>query len=224
MLALAHMLIGVHDWFSLRNIQDLMSTWGYPVLFGLLVSCGLGVPLPEDIPLMLAGYFVANGKMHLSFAAICAWMGIIAGDCMLYTLGWHYGMGITKVPFIGKHVTAERVKKAELLFQRYGIWVVAIGRMFAGIRGAMVVAAGTIRYSFIPFIIADGLAAIVSGGLFMSLGYWAGTKLGDLEALRDKIEHYERYVLGGLILAIIMLVIWKWPRKPKGPPPQIPSA
>jgi len=221
LLATANILTRIHGWLSLRNIQDLMSTWGYPVLFGLLFSCGLGVPLPEDIPLILAGYFVAIGKMHLGLAAITAWLGILAGDCMLYNFGRRYGMGITKLPFIGKHVTAKRIRRAELLFQHYGIWVVAIGRMFAGIRGAMVVAAGTIRYSFVPFIIADGLAAVVSGGLFMSLGYWAGTKLGDLEALADKIKHYERYVLGGLILAALALVIWKWPRTP---PPDSPGA
>ena len=218
MLVLANMLTGFHNWFSLRHVQDLMSTWGYPVLFGLLFSCGLGMPLPEDVPLTLAGYFIANGKMQLGFAAVFAWLGIILGDCVLYSLGWHYGMGITKVPFIGKHVTAERIKWAEIRFQRYGVWVVAIGRLFAGVRGAMVVASGTIRYNFVLFIIADGLAAVVSGGLFISLGYWAGTKLGDLESLRDKIEHYERYVLGGLILLIILLVIWNWP-KSKPPEP-----
>jgi membrane protein DedA with SNARE-associated domain len=219
---LANILTDFQNWISLRHVEKLMGTpWGYSVLFGLLFSCGLGLPLPEDIPLMLAGYFVANGKMHLGIAAVCAWLGILAGDCMLYMFGRHYGMAITKVPFIGKHFTSERIKLAELLFQHYGIWVVGIGRMFAGIRGAMVVAAGTIRYSFIPFIIADALAAIVSGGLFMSLGYWAGTKLGDLEALRDKIEHYERYVLGGLVLLILAFAIWKSTR-PK--PIQEPSA
>ena len=216
---LAHILTPLFDWISLSHVEKLMGTWGYPVLFGLLFSCGLGLPLPEDIPLVIAGYFVANGKMHLGIAAVCAWLGILAGDCMLYTFGRHYGMGITKIPLIGKHFTADRIKRAELLFQHYGVWVVGIGRMFAGIRGAMVVAAGTIRFSFIPFIIADALAAIVSGGLFMSLGYWAGTKLGDLEALRDKIEHYERYVLSGLILLIIAFGLWKWLRPKPAPEP-----
>ena len=42
--------------------------------------------------------------------------------------------------------------------------------MFAGIRGAMVVAAGAMRFNFIKFVIADGLAALVSGGLFVWLG------------------------------------------------------
>jgi membrane protein DedA with SNARE-associated domain len=154
----------------LTDIQDLMGTWGYPVLFGLLLSCGMGVPLPEDIPLMLAGYFVAIGKMNLVYAAVSAWLGIMGGDCMLYWFGHKYGLGITKVPVIGKHVTAQRIQYAERLFQRYGTWVVGVGRLFAGIRGAMVIAAGTIRFNIVRFLIADGLAACVSGGLFIALG------------------------------------------------------
>lgn len=197
----------------LTHIQNLMGTWGYPVLFGLLFSCGVGMPLPEDIPLLLAGYFVANGKMHLVIAAVAAWCGIIAGDCVLYSLGRKYGLGITRVPFIGKHFTAQRIQYAERLFEKYGSWVVGIGRMFAGVRGAMVVAAGTIRFNFIRFLIADGLGAIVSGGIFLALGYWAGTKLGDLETLRTKIQHYEHYVMGGVILIVVAIVIWFWVRR-----------
>lgn len=199
----------------LTRIQDLMSTWGYPVLFGLLFSCGLGVPLPEDIPLLLAGYFIANGKMNLFIASIAAWCGIVAGDCVLYSFGRRYGLGITRIPVIGKEVTAERIKWAEGYFQRHGILVVAVGRLFAGVRGVMVITAGTIRFNFVPFIIADGLAAIVSGGLFMSLGYWAGRKLGDLESLREKISHYEHRVLGGVIVIAILVGFWVWWRSEK---------
>jgi membrane protein DedA with SNARE-associated domain len=208
----------------LTRIQNLMGTWGYPVLFGLLFSCGLGLPLPEDVPLILAGYFIAIGKMHLGIAAVCAWLGIIGGDCMLYWFGYKYGLGITKVPIIGKHVTAKRIQYAERLFQRYGTWVVGFGRMFAGIRGAMVIAAGTIRFNIVRFLIADGLAAIVSGGLFMLLGHWAGKKLGDLEALREKIQHYEHYVLGGLILLVLLFVLFTIWRKRQHKPPVMEKA
>src|SRR5205823_2172717 len=112
---LASIFSTLREFISLRHIQDMMGTWGYPLLFGLLFSCGLGVPLPEDIPLILSGYFVANGKMHLVWAAIAAWCGIIGGDCVLYSMGHKYGLAITKVPFIGKHVTAQRIQYAERL-------------------------------------------------------------------------------------------------------------
>src|SRR5258707_15305073 len=184
---------------NLERVAELMDIgWaGYLVLFGLLFSCGLGMPLPEDIPLLVAGMLVGAGKMHLLIVAICAWCGIIGGDCVLYYMGHRFGLNITKVPFIGKHVTKDRIVQAERLFAKYGVWVVGVGRLFAGIRGAMVVAAGTIRFNVVRFLIADGLGAIVSGGLFMALGYWAGKKLGDLEELRKKIQHYEHRVLFG---------------------------
>jgi membrane protein DedA with SNARE-associated domain len=196
--------------FSVNQVEAWFEWGGYFVLFGLLFACGLGLPLPEDIPLLLAGYFVANGKMHLVIAAVVAWLGIIGGDCMLYHFGKKYGLNITKVPFIGKHVTQERILRAEQLFERWGVWVVAVGRLFAGIRGAMVVAAGAIRFNFVKFLIADGLAAVVSGGLFIALGYWAGKKLGSIAEMRERIKGVEHWVfLGvGVAVALVFLVVW----------------
>src|SRR5215212_2761871 len=163
--------------FDINRVLDLMNRGGigYAVLFGMLFLCGLGLPVPEDVPLIVSGVLIGSGKMHLAIAAPLAWAGIIGGDCVLYYLGRRYGLNITRVPFVGKHVTKARIERAEKFFERWGIWVVAIGRLFAGIRGAMVVAAGTIRFNFIKFIIADGLAALVSGGLFV----WLGMKFGE---------------------------------------------
>src|SRR6185295_18583359 len=99
--------------FSFDSVEQWIEAGGYFVLFGLLFACGLGLPMPEDIPLMIAGALVANGKMHLAFACVIAWCGIIGGDCVLYHLGKKFGLEITRVPFIGKHLTKERIEKVE---------------------------------------------------------------------------------------------------------------
>jgi len=203
----------VHHHTVLDRVQDWIGRGGYYVLFALLFSCGLGVPLPEDVPLILAGYFIAIGKMHLAIAAVVAWCGIIGGDLVLYHLGKKFGLEITRLPLIGKHVTRQRIEWVEHKFEKWGIWVVAVGRLFAGVRGAMVVASGAIRYNLIKFVIADGLAAVVSGGLFMGLGYWAGKKLGDLNHLREIIKHYEDRILIGAIVAAVIFVIYLWWRR-----------
>jgi len=188
---------------SVDRVLDFMNRGGigYGVLFGMLFLCGLGLPVPEDIPLIASGILIGRGKMHFAIAAPLAWGGIIAGDCVLYFLGRRHGLNITRVPFVGKHVTKARIEKAEKLFERWGIWVVAIGRLFAGIRGAMVVAAGTIRFNFIKFIIADGLAALVSGGMFMFLGYKFGQNL-------DKIHKYKGWIALGFAIAGIFAIIY----------------
>src|SRR5688572_9717461 len=160
--------------FDPQTVERWFVSGGYFVLFGLLFACGLGLPLPEDIPLLLGGYFVALGKMNIVWVGVLAWLGIIGGDCCLYWLSRRYGMGITNVRFIGTHVTKDRILWAQAKFEKYGVWVVAVCRLFAGVRGAMVIAAGVVRFNFVKFVIADGIAALVSGGLFVYLGYLAG--------------------------------------------------
>src|SRR5690606_29516630 len=115
------------------QVVDLLEAGSYLLLFGLLFACGLGLPLPEDIPLLAAGALVARGRMDLAIASVAAWCGIIGGDCALYFLAKRYGINITRLPLIGRHVTRERIERVERLFEQYGIWVVAVGRLFAGI-------------------------------------------------------------------------------------------
>jgi membrane protein DedA with SNARE-associated domain len=195
------------EMFDPNTISGLIEAGGYFVLFGLLFACGLGLPLPEDIPLLCAGFFISQGKMHWVPAAIVAWAGIIGGDIALYHLGKRFGLEITRVRFVGKHVTPERILMAEKWFARHGVWVVAGGRMIAGVRGAMVVAAGAIRFNFLKFIIADGLAAIISGGLFLVLGWWLGNKLGSVDAIRLYLKEYEHWVYGGILIAIVVVAV-----------------
>src|SRR3954464_8744490 len=97
----------IKDFFSAAHIESLMEAGGYAVLFGLLFACGLGLPLPEDIPLMIAGALVAKGQMHLVGAAIAAWCGIIGGDILLYHFGRKFGLEVTRMPWVGKHFTRE---------------------------------------------------------------------------------------------------------------------
>ena len=194
--------------FSPEQVQAWFEWGGYFILFGLLFACGLGLPMPEDIPLLAAGFFIAHGKMDWAIAGALAWLGIIGGDCVLYSFGRRYGLNITYVPFIGKHVTKERILRAEELFERWGVWVVGFGRMVAGIRGAMVVAAGATRFNFWKFVIADGLAALVSGGAFVALGYWAGKKLGSIAEMREKIKGVEHYVILGVLLVVSVVALY----------------
>ncbi|MEO6435726.1 MAG: hypothetical protein ABIP55_08180, partial [Tepidisphaeraceae bacterium] len=97
------------DWIAVFFSPEQVERWfewgGLFILFGLLFACGLGLPMPEDIPLLAAGYFIAQGKFHWIPACVVAWLGIIGGDCVLYSFGRRYGLNVTRVPFVGTHVT-----------------------------------------------------------------------------------------------------------------------
>jgi membrane-associated protein len=212
------------DLLAIFHLEEHVKTWmqagRYGALFLLLFSCGLGVPLPEDLPIITAGVMIAHHHMNLALAAPLAWAGIIAGDCMLYALGWRFGYNVTKLPLIGRHITLTRIQRAEVLFERFGILVVGIGRMFAGVRGGMVIAAGTTRYRFIKFIIADGLGAIVSGGFFMYIGYWFGANTAHF---KDELHAFRiRFLICGAVVGVVATIFIWW--RMTRPTPLTPAA
>jgi membrane protein DedA with SNARE-associated domain len=193
-------------WLNIHHsVHELLTNGGYFALFSLLVACGLGLPLPEDIPLFTAGILIARGSMHPVLAPLVGWCGIMAGDTALYCVGAVFGPKVTSLPIIGRHITEKRLASMHVWFERYGLWAVGIGRMFAGIRSAMVVVAGTTRFHYGKFIFADALAAIVSGGVFMWFGYYVG-----VHHVKD-FEKYRWEITGGLVvLGLVLTAILVW--------------
>jgi membrane protein DedA with SNARE-associated domain len=205
--------------FQVPTVRHWIERGSYFALFGLLFSAGLGFPLPEDVPLIASGVLIFHQRMSLAIAAPLAWLGIIGGDCVLYAMGYQLGEKIVNAPLIGRHVTLPRLKRAEQLFLKYGIFMVFLGRMFMGIRGAMVVTAGTARFKFVKFIIADGLGAVCSGGLFMYLGYW-GAEYGRETERAVHVVKREMWIIA-LAIAVILFIIFFW-RDRRGRKRQIP--
>lgn len=191
------------------TIESWLAAGGSLLLFLLLMACGLGLPLPEDIPLIAAGALIAAGKLEWWHVAVAGWGGIMCGDLILYHLGRRFGHHVSRLPVVGRHLTERRMERVEAWFRRYGIWAVALGRMVAGVRAVMVVTAGTIRFSRVKFVLADGVAAVASGGVFVLLGYWLGQNLPEL--LR-RVEHGKLVLFGGLAGVAAVAGVWWWRR------------
>jgi membrane protein DedA with SNARE-associated domain len=71
------------------NIQESMQVAFYPVLLSLLVLASLGVPIPEDIPLIVSGMLLRTHPGIASWPGtlLVAMTGIMAGDLILFRLG-----------------------------------------------------------------------------------------------------------------------------------------
>jgi membrane protein DedA with SNARE-associated domain len=197
-----------------QQIELWIQSGGYLMLFLLLWGCGLGLPVPEDVPLVISGVLISQGHMSWCIAPFVAWTGIIGGDICLYHIGRSYGLNIAKLPLIGRHFTAERIEHVEVWFKKHGIWTVAVCRMIAGVRGAMVVAAGITRFNRVKFIIADGMAAVVSGGIFMVLGWWAGSNFDKYLRIAKHFEFELGTTLG--VIGVVLVAIYIWRRRTPG--------
>jgi membrane protein DedA with SNARE-associated domain len=140
------------------------------VLF-VLITCGLGVPLPEDVPLISGGWLIARGG-SLPLMMLTGLAGILIGDTIIFRAGSTYGLRLLETR-VGKHIPGERVARTIALFEKHGAKFIMVARFVPGLRAVTYFVAGTTGVPYWKFIAYDGLAACVSAPAWIYLGWWA---------------------------------------------------
>ena len=190
------------EWIS-QSIEQLQ----YVGIAFVLFLAGLGVPIPEDIPLILGGVLSSTGSMNVYIHFVVSMVFILIGDVCLYKIGGRLANNqMDSTSRFAKILTPERQEKVQAAFDKYGSWAVFFGRFVAGIRGAVYLTAGMTRFPLGRFIILDFLAALISVPVWIALGYWAGDQW---EKYVDEIKEYQMYIFGGIACLIILIIVWK---------------
>jgi len=180
----------------------------YAAAFILLLAAGVGVPLPEDIPILLSGYLSHRGVMRLAIALPVCFSGVLIGDACLFLLARHGAQSLRRRRRLAGHVSSDRLARARALVSRYGVGAVVVARHVAGLRVAVFAAAGAAGMSFRRFIIWDAISASASVPLMIMLGYFFADRL---EELLHHIHHVEHWAFAvALLAAIVALVHWQW--------------
>lgn len=192
----------------LGNASGLVA---YGTVFGVLIACGLGVPLPEDLSLILGGFLAHKGAASLSGMMLVGFSGILIGDSLIYFAGRRVGSRVSPTGFFSKIVTPEKRARVEALFGIHGQKIVMIARFLPGVRAVTYFTAGSARMPFWRFLLWDGIAALLSAPLFVYLGYRFG---GELEQLLARVKDAQVAVFGTLALLVVAFVAWRvWKKR-----------
>ena len=187
----------------------------YLSVFSVLVACGLGVPLPEDISLVLGGYLARKGAAGLPGMMAVGFGGILVGDSLIFFAGRRAGSRVDAGQGIfARLVTPEKKARVEVLFKRYGEKIVLVARFMPGVRAVTYFLAGSSGMPFTHFIFWDGLAALASAPVFVYLGFRFG---GELEFLLKKLKEGQMAVFGTLLVGLLGYLgyrAWKLRRRP----------
>ena len=196
-------------------VTEYIEEFQYAAIALVLFLAGLGVPIPEDIPLIYGGVMAGQGKMDVSIHFAVSMIFIIIGDTCLYLIGRRVSRSSkvqsgqdgdlpSETPTrFERLLSPERREKVQSYFDRYGSWAVFLGRFVAGVRGAVFLTAGLTNFPIRRFIILDGLAALLSVPIWIGIGYWVGERWTEI---LDTAKSYQLYVLFGL--AISAVIYW----------------
>ncbi|MGE4232489.1 MAG: DedA family protein [Bacteriovoracia bacterium] len=177
----------------------------YIVAFGVLLACGLGFPIPEDITLFAMGLLSYYGLADLKLSIVVCLLGVLIGDITIFYFGKRYGNRILKRPFFARMLPPERIARVKELFHRVGNKLIFAARFMPGLRAPAYFSAGTLHLPFRVFIFYDGLAAILSVPLLTGAAYFFGDHIDNVIQVARKVQHG----IFGLILAIILIFVLK---------------
>lgn len=191
-------------------LEQLIEHLPYLGVVLILLAGGFGLPIPEDIPLLLGGYYCGIGKAELSIMLPVAFVAVLGADMVVYALGLRYGHHVPKLPMFGKYLTRERMAKTGNAFHTHCGKTLFMGRFMPGLRVTVYFSAGVFKIAWWKVLLFDGLAAVLSVPVWILLAWHFAHDL-------DRVKQWSAGAQATLIaLAVVAgggILAWKWARQ-----------
>jgi membrane protein DedA with SNARE-associated domain len=184
------------QWF-ITHLSTLSPLGAYTWLAGILLLCGLGLPIPEDISLIAAGYFSWRGVLHIHKAFLVCFAAVLAGDSLAFFAGRFFGRRILASGLARRYFTPRRQIKVRAYFRKFGSKVVLVGRFTPGLRFTIFFTAGTLHLRPPVFLIYDFSAAAFTVPLLVYSAWFFGGQI-------DFVVRYARRTEHGIVVAVII--------------------
>lgn len=202
-------LAGLSDW-----VREAVDTGGYLALAGLILIENLFPPIPSELILPLAGYYVADGTLEFIPAVFFATLGSVIGALILYYVSKAGGRPL--LLHYGRYLrfTHKDMDRADYWFDKHGHWIVLFGRLVPGLRSIVSIPAGLSEMPIARFVALTTLGSAVWNSALIGIGWQLGANFDEVEGYVGPIS---RVVLVLFIVSTIGGYIW-WRRRTKPAP------
>jgi len=192
---------------TLETIQALVSQWGYLGILVFVLLGNLGLPLPEESVLWVAGYLVWQGGFQLPLVLLVGILSAVAGDSLGYWVGRRYGQPVVARYGLWARLTPPRLETMRRFVQRFGPVAVFLARFVIGLRFLAGPLAGSLDLSWRSFLIANVLGAVVYVPIMVGMGYAVGVGVGGyVEPIwRAAVKAQQSLLLGAILLGLLYL-------------------
>jgi membrane protein DedA with SNARE-associated domain len=158
----------------LASLIDVGQNLGYPFLFGLVMVESMGVPVPGETAIIVAGLAANAGHLSIVLVIVVASLAAIVGDNIGFEIGRRGGRTLLERP--GGRFGRQRQRVLEVgdpFFERHGAKAVFLGRWITGLRfwAAWLAGASEMRRAtFVFWNAAGGIGWATSVGLAAYFG------------------------------------------------------
>ncbi|GHO65862.1 membrane protein [Ktedonobacter sp. SOSP1-52] len=201
---------------SLETLQQLLASFGYPMVFLFVMIESIGIPIPGETMLLLGSFYAAiDHRLNIVFVIVCAAVGAIVGDNIGFVIGRKGGR-----PFVeryGKYVfiRQKHLAKAEQFFEHHGGKTVFLGRFTAILRAWAAFLAGVNHMPWRAFLIYNATGGILWATIVGLVGYYAGRIFHENFAQVEHLVGTAGWIIAGVVVlgAILAYVITRLRKK-----------
>jgi membrane protein DedA with SNARE-associated domain len=185
--------------FSQHDLMQLVSSYGYWGVGGIIALESMGIPLPGETVLIVAAIYAGTThELNIWLVIAAAAAGAILGDNVGYWIGREAGYRLLRRygPYVG--LNEGKFKLGLYLFARHGGEIVFFGRFIAVLRALAALLAGANRMGWPRFLFFNAAGGIVWTALYGTAAYHLGNKL----------HHLTKEAAWGLSgLAVIVIIL-----------------
>lgn len=183
-------------------LEAFFTEYGYAAVFMVLMICGFGIPIPEDITLVVGGVIAGTGNANVHTMFLVGMCGVLTGDILAFVAGRIFGQRILQFRFIKRIMTPKRYQQVQDKFTKYGNRVLFVARFLPGLRTPIFLTAGISgKISYWQFLLMDGLAAMISVPVWVYLGFYGAS---NIDWLMHKVHQFQ----GGLYIILAIIALW----------------
>ncbi len=193
----------------LETLTGLALSWGFPLLLAVLMSSGFGVPIPEDVPLLLTGFLCEREGLPVWPAAMGCYAVVMARDSLVFSAGRYLPERIVRNRWFLKIVPDRRQQRLHRYFARRGWRTVFAGRFMPGFRVLVFFVAGRSGLAYGTFLTADGVAGLISIPVLVYLGHIFAHQL---PRIQERVHGIQTIIVVALVLYIAQGILRSWLR------------
>lgn len=175
----------------------------YPGIFLLMVLESASLPVPSELVMTLAGYYVRiNGNLTLWGVIVAGTMGSLIGSYVDYAIGKYGGLPLVKR--YGKYVLIDEAKLrwVDNLFLKWGGPIVFLSRFIPLVRTLISFPAGIAEMSLWKFLIYTASGNAIWDTILALIGYEFASAYSSI------LSHINQYLYIITIAIVIILIIY----------------
>jgi membrane protein DedA with SNARE-associated domain len=156
-----------------QRVLGWLAQYGLQGLFGLLVLGIVGLPVPDEFLLTVAGTLARAGRLPLAGTLAVAIGGAASGITISYLAGRFVGLAALRRVL---HISDEALRRVQHWFAHSGRWLLAFGYFIPGVRHVTAVAAGSSGLGYGQFAAYAYPGAAIWSSVFVGAGYVLGDR------------------------------------------------